>query len=34
MHLLFEAGHILTTKWCSVLSIQRFRINYGTQDPH
>ena len=34
MYLLFEAGLILVTKWGSVLSIQRFRNNYGTQDPH
>ena len=34
MHLLFEAGLILFSKCCSVLSIQRFRNNYGTQDPN
>ncbi|SHH69246.1 hypothetical protein SAMN05428948_4950 [Massilia sp. CF038] len=34
MHPLFEAGLILFTKCRSVLSIKRFRNNYGTQDPH
>jgi hypothetical protein len=34
MYLLFEAGLILFSKCRSVLSIQRFRNIYGTQDPH
>ena len=34
MHPLFEAGLILLKKCGSVLSIKRFRNNYGTQDPH